>query len=272
MGIYLAIVSVIQIKMMNHRFHSAYLLVVLLGVMTFGACSQTDSNERKHFFLKGYDNLEFRDTFGNAVPPSEFIIPSRTNGHRAYSVRDTSLTLVHKRSGDPYSGYIRTFHKDRFNIQGEFENGKIIRLRFWYPNRVLGMDANLTNKTISIWDASGVLGASLNESETYYYYPGGQQIKEIIQDTMHSYFDKEGNLQRYTVSTDTASIRYNADGEMRAYYPFVQGVGLHGEVKQWHPNGQLKVAGRYEKGRQTGIWIQYDSLGNEIKRENYGNK
>lgn len=239
--------------------------------MAFGACSQPDTNEKQHFFLKGYDNLEFRDTSGNPVPPKEYIIPSRTNGYRAYSVRDTSLTLVHKRTGHPYSGYIRTYHKDRFNIQGEFEDGKMTRLRFWHPNRVLGMDANFQTKTMSLWNESGELGASNNGDETYYYYPGGKQISQIISDTLRSYFNKEGNLERYTVTTETATIHYNSEGEMRAYYPFAQGVGLHGEVKQWHSNGQLKVSGKYADGKQTGIWIQYDSLGNEIKRENYGN-
>jgi antitoxin component YwqK of YwqJK toxin-antitoxin module len=254
------------------NFQHFIALFSFIGVMFFSACSSQTTNERQHFFLKGYDNLEFRDTAGNPVQPSEYIIPSRINGLRSYSVRDTSLTLVHKRTGNPYSGYIRTYHNDRYNLQGEFENGKMTRLRFWHPNRVLGMDAKFRNKTMSIWNEAGVLGASYNETERYYYYSGGQQIKEIIQDTMHSYFDKEGNLQRYTITTDTASIHYNAEGEMRAYYPFVKGKGLHGEVKQWHPNGQLKVSGKYKDGKQTGIWIQYDSLGNEINREDYGNK
>lgn len=258
------------IKMKCHNSSRGLILFFLMGLLGMYGCTSNSSNERTHYFLKGYDNLEFRDSAGNVVSPSNFINSSRINGFRAYSLPDTSLTLVHERTGNPYSGYIRTYHRDRYNIQGEFEDGKIFRLRFWYPNRVLGMDVNFKNQSLSLWNESGELGVKMNDEETYYFYPGGQQISQINNDTMSSYFDKEGNLDRYTISSDTATIHYSAEGEMRAYYPFIDGVGLHGEVKQWHPNGQLKVSGRYFEGRQVGIWIQYDSLGNEIKRENYG--
>ncbi|MEX0845603.1 MAG: hypothetical protein WD022_09985, partial [Balneolaceae bacterium] len=205
----------------------------------------------------------------NAMPVSEYISYTRINGFRAYTINDTSLILVNKRSGNPYSGYIRTYHRDRYNLQGEFEDGKMFRLRFWHPNRVLGMDAKISEKSISLWNEAGVLGVSGNEKETYYYYPGGQSIKEIISDTMRSYFNKEGDLERYTIIRDTATINYTGDGKMTSLYPFVRGKGLDGVVKQWHPNGQLKVTGRYKNGRQTGTWIEYDSLGNEINRESF---
>jgi len=243
---------------------SGYVLLLVI------ICSCAEKSERNgHYFLDGYDNLEFRDTTGDPVSPREFIDRTSMNGYRYYRVQDTSLTLVHKRSGDPYTGYIRTFHRDRYNLQGEFEDGKIFRLRYWHPGRELAMDQKFKEGTMSLWSSTGSLVVSANDNELYYYYSGSQAIKEIISDTMHSYYNKEGDLERYTVRRDTVSILYDADGNMRRYFPFKPGVGLHGTVKEWHPNGQLKVIGDYVNGRQSGEWVEYDSVGREVNREVY---
>ncbi|MDZ7808343.1 MAG: hypothetical protein U5K71_14695 [Gracilimonas sp.] len=243
-------------------------VVYVLLLILIASCSE-QSNRRDHYFLDGYDNLEFRDENGNPVLPNQFITRGSINGIQQYLVRDTSLTLVHKRTGYPYSGYIRTFHRNRYNIQGEFEDGKIFRLRYWHPNRTLGMDQKFNEKTMSLWSSAGNLVVSANKNEMYYYYSGTQAIKEIITDTMHSYYDREGELERYTVRRDSASIHFDGSGTMRRYFPFKAGVGLHGMVKEWHANGQLKVIGEYVNGRQSGDWVEYDSLGNEVKREVY---
>ncbi|MFP8490075.1 toxin-antitoxin system YwqK family antitoxin [Gracilimonas sp. Q87] len=243
-------------------------IVYLMLFFIVSSCAE-QSNGRSHYFLNGYENLEFRDENGNVVSPREFITSGNTNGARHYMIRDTSLNLVHRRSGDPYSGYIRTFHRHRYNIQAEFDEGKIFRLRYWYPNRTLAMDQNFIEKTMSLWNSTGNLMASANKDEMYYYYSGSQGIKEIIMDTMHSYYDREGQLERYTVRRDSASIHFDSAGTMRRYFPFKAGVGFHGIVKEWHANGHLKVIGEYVNGRQSGDWVEYDSLGNEVKRERY---
>lgn len=250
------------------RICLSFMAALLFLVM---ACEADQANDRGHYFLKGYDDIEFRDTNGVMVPPHQFITTSQMNGHRSYRIIDTSLTLVNKRTGTPYDGYIRTFHRDHhnLNLQGEFENGKMFRLRYWHPNRTLGMDADYRNNSLSIWSGSGKIAVEANADETYYYYPGRQAIKEIINDTMGSFFDPEGNLERYVIYSDTAAIHYNANGQKRAIFPFRQNVGLDGEVKEWHANGQLKVKGRYENGKQVGTWIKYDSLGNVIERKEY---
>ena len=248
--------------------HFSRTILALCFLVLTTSCSE-ESNRREHYFLDGYHNLEFRDPSGNPVSPRDYIRKTSMNGYRYYRIIDSSLTLVHKRSGDPYTGYIRTFHRDRYNIQGEFEDGKIFRLRYWHPNRVLAMDRNFRDKTMSLWSSGGSLVAAANDKEVYFYYSGSQDIKEIRSDTMHSYFDREGELERYTVSRDTASLLYDGDGNLLRYLSFKAGVGLHGSVKEWYPNGQLKVRGEYVNGRQSGIWIEYDSLGNEVEREVY---
>jgi antitoxin component YwqK of YwqJK toxin-antitoxin module len=248
--------------------HFKWTFIALLLLIISTSCKEV-SNSREHYFLDGYDNLVFKDISGNTVLPGDFISRTTMNGYRYYRVRDTSLTLVHKRSGEPYTGYIRTFHRDRYNIQGEFEDGKIFRLRYWHPNRILAMDQKFREGTLSLWSSAGSLVASANDDEVYYYYTGSQTIKEIISDTMHSYYNREGDLERYTVRRDTLSILYDSEGNMRRYFPFKPGVGLHGVIKEWHPNGKLKVIGEYVNGRQSGVWIEYDSIGRVVNREEY---
>lgn len=267
MGIFLGIVF----NIMKNKPGKIILSFMTAVLMLLAACEADQANTREHYFLKGYDDIEFRDTNGVMVPPSQFITTSQMNGRRIYRIVDTSLTLVTKRTGTPYEGYIRTFHRDRhnLNLQGEFEGGKMYRLRYWHPNRTLGMDADYRSKSLSIWTSNGKLVVEANADETYYFYPGRNAIKEIINDTMRSYFDTEGDLERYVIYRDTATIHYNANGQKVSIFPFKKNVGMHGMVKQWYPNGQLKLEGRYENGSQVGTWIEYDSLGNLVERKEY---
>lgn len=245
-------------------------MLLFCGLITLCGCNSQNSDVREHYYLKGYDHLVFRDTLGNPVHPSDYIRSStRTNGFRSFEVRDTSLILVHRRSGKPYSGYIRTFYRSTYNLQGEYEDGKIFRLRYWHPNRMLGMDTDFTSSQIKLWDASGILVASVSPEETYFYYQGTQRIKEIRRDTIHSFFDKQGNLTRYTIFSDSAITFYYADGTPRLQLPYRDGGTRDGEAKRWHPNGRLQAIGSYKNGKQFGTWIEYDSLGKEIKREVY---
>lgn len=246
-----------------------YLLLFGICLPLF-SCSEEKDQVRGHYYLKGYDQLVFRDTLGNPVHPSQYInSTTRTNGFRSYEIRDTSLTLVHRRSGEPYSGYIRTFHRNTYNLQGEYEDGKIFRLRYWHPNRTLGMDTDFEEEETKIWDSAGMMIASISPEETYYYYKGTQRIKEIRRDTIQSYFDREGELTRYTIFTDSTITFYYADGQPRMRLPYKEGGSRDGTARRWHANGQLQAIGEYKDGRQYGTWIEYDSLGNEINREEY---
>lgn len=241
-------------------------LTIIVAGLT--ACNTDKNSVREHYYLKGYDHLVFRDTLGNPIPPSQYINSiTRTNGFRSYEIIDTTLTLMHRRSGEPYSGYIRTFHRNTYNLQGEYEDGKILRLRYWHPNRTLGMDTDFKTGETQLWDSSGMMVASISPEETYYYYKGTQRIKEIRRDTIQSYFDMQGNLTRYNIFTDTTITFYYPDGQPRLRLPYKEGGSRDGIAKRWHPNGQLQATGEYKDGQQFGTWIEYDSLGNEINRE-----
>lgn len=245
--------------------HYLFFLVVFISFLN--ACS-AEERQSEHYFLDGYEHLEFRDDSGHVVSPSDYIYSSQVNNSRGYFIADSTLRLYNTRTEEPYTGYIRTFHSRNYNLQGEFEDGKMHRLRYWHANRTLGMDVNYRKATGSIWLGNGNLAVSWNSEEMYYLDPATQSIERIISDTLTSYFDEEGEMEYYTVTRDTAYMNYYPDGTPRFEIPR-RGDDRTGILRRWYPNGQLRVEGRYIKGREFGVWVEYDSLGNEIKRIDY---
>jgi antitoxin component YwqK of YwqJK toxin-antitoxin module len=242
---------------------------ILLCCMIIASACSTEKKQSEHYFLDGYDHLEFRDENGNKVSPSEYIYSSQVNSTQGYFIADSTLTLYNTRSDAPYSGYIRTFDSRRYNLQGEFEDGKMYRLRYWHGNRTLGMDVNYRENTGTLWSDAGAIRVSWNTYEMYYYNSITNQIKQIITDTMTSYFSEEGDLTGYTVTGDSTTTHYYGDGNPRFRFPRGVRGPADGIVKRWHPNGQIQVEGQFKKGEQSGLWIEYDSLGNEINRIEY---
>jgi len=246
-----------------------YIVLFIALVLLTTACSPEEKKKKEHYFLDGYDHLEFWDKAGNKVAPSEYIYSTQINGERGYFIEDSTLKLYNTREGAPYSGYIRTFHGRSYNLQGEFQDGVMQRLRYWHRNRTLGMDANYKNESGSIWKDNGMLVVNWNSEEMYYLNSVSQSIERIISDTLTSYFDGGGELEYYTVRRDTAYINYYSDGTPRFEMPARRGNDRSGMLRRWHPNGQLQVIGMYKKGEQAGTWIEYDSLGKEIDRIEY---
>lgn len=229
----------------------------------------TSNKERPHFFLDGYPELTFTDNQGNPVPTRFYISHMLQNGMSTYIVRNHSLTLRYKKSKEPYSGFIRTYHWGVYNIEAIFTDGKIDRLRYWHPNRRLAMDMDYKTGIGSVWTNSGVLVISWDGKEMQYRNFMTNKIKQINTDSLTYYFNFDGELSYYTARNDTAFIRYYPDGNLSFLFP-VRYNGLRdGMVKRWHPNGQLQVLGQYKEGEEFGEWIEYDSLGNEVERVEY---
>lgn len=42
-----------------------------------------------------------------------------------------------------------------------------------------------------------------------------------------------------------------------------------GKVQRWYPNGQIRADGQFKNWEESGTWVEYDSLGNEINRIEY---
>ena len=92
-------------------------------------------------------------------------------------------------------------------------------------------------------------------------------MKEIIADTMRSFYNREGELTGYTVEQDSFVMYYFADGSPRLRLPYDSSGSMNGPVKRWHSNGTVQATGQYENDKQVGLWIEYDREGNEIHRE-----
>jgi antitoxin component YwqK of YwqJK toxin-antitoxin module len=43
------------------------------------------------------------------------------------------------------------------------------------------------------------------------------------------------------------------------------------DCRDYYKNGKTKYISSYEKGKKTGIWMYFDTMGNHIKTENYNN-
>ena len=239
-----------------------FFVFLLIG---FGCAHQPESD---HYFLDGYPDLIFRNSAGEVVPTNFFIERDGENSSIYYTVKDTSLRLTYRKDAAPYTGYIRTYHRDRYNIEGIFRDGRIQRLRFWHPNRVLGMDADFTTNIGQVFTLSGARSISWNSQQRVLYNPATQKAREILEDTLTTYFNVDGEISRYTVKRDSMRYSYYSDG--MPFFLMPDGLNGNGIVKRWYPNGQLRAQGQYRFWEQIGTWIEYDTLGNEINREEYG--
>ncbi len=237
----------------------------VLGVLLIGtlvsACKERTTGA--YFFLKEYPELTFLDKVQGVIPAQLFIKRTNANGATYYEVQDPGLRLVYKKDKQPYSGYIRTYDWDVYNVEAVFRDGYIQRLRFWHPNRQLGMDADFIKDFGQVWSFNGKLLVEWTSSQTIYRNSLTNKIKELHEDSVSTYFDKHGEIRWYTVRSDSASTSYFSDGTKRSVFP----KGGNGEVKRWYKNGNLAVKGEFKNGEISGTWIEYDSTGNEVKRE-----
>lgn len=238
-----------------------YLILLVFG---FSCVHQAEPD---HYFLDGYPDLIFRTAEGDPVPTKFFIVNETDNGSNVYRVIDEELLLTHRKDASPYSGYVRTFHWGIYNLEAIFKDGKIQRLRYWHPNRILGMDANFVEKSGQVWNSDGARSIAWNARQHVHFNPATQKPREIQEDSLTTYFDSRGNIDSYTIRLDSMSRSYYPDGTPRFFRPV--GINGNGVVKRWHPNGQLRAIGEFKNWDEAGTWIEYDSLGNEINRVIY---
>ena len=245
----------------NPYYSLFFLAIVCLGCNT--------EEKPDHFFLDGYPDLYFVNQDGNPVPTSFFINHVNMNSMTIYEISDTPLKLVYRKNKEPYSGFIRTYHWGIYNIEAVFEGGNIIRLRYWHPNRQLAMDMDYRANTGKAWTNTGILSITWDGRETQTRNTATGNIRSIRNDSISYFFDFDGELSFYSTRTDSSIMQYYADGTPRFLFPINKNGIRHGEVKRWYPNGQLRAKGQYREGVESGVWVEYDSLGKEVERVKY---
>lgn len=123
-----------------------------------------------------------------------------------------------------------------------------------------------------------------------YYYPNNQifHIDSFIKPKgywFHQtiYYDN-GQLHSSAYVPDSIArlnILYHKNGQKQRKHTYVMGA-LTGPVKEWYPNGQLKMEGQYKiilkelynqfnDTLEEGVWIYYNEDGTVQKKETYVN-
>lgn len=72
-----------------------------------------------------------------------------------------------------------------------------------------------------------------------------------------------------TPFTGTCEYRYNED-QVKEARKYVEGK-MHGEMKTWHPNGQLAIISNFKKNLQHGELKEFDDQGNLVRHADYQN-
>ena len=220
-----------------------------------------------HYFVDGYPELMFVNKQGDPVPVHFFVRNMNVNGSHMYEVRDTTLRLMNRLSGEMYTGFVNTYHWNIYNIQARFKDGKILFFKFWHPNRTLGMHEDFEVGVGEVWNINGQRSLYWNSNERIYFNPTTQRPREIREGNRISYFNFGGNMTYYRELTDSTNNTYYPNGSPRTAYPSsTEDTSL---VLTWHPNGQLKTRGYFFEWEQVGEWVEYDSLGNVKTRLNY---
>ena len=103
----------------------------------------------------------------NPIPPELYIGNQLRNDVLIFEIKDPELTLYHDSKEEPYTGFIRTYYMDIYNIEARFKDGKIRRIRYWHPNRQLAMDADFVSGSGQAWTSTGALSVSWNKEEMF---------------------------------------------------------------------------------------------------------
>ncbi len=176
--------------------------------------------------------------------------------------------------------------------EGEFVNGRPIgTFTYYYPNKVLKsvmiFDKNPDISRCTMYDENGKKNAfgKYNKKEkdsvwTYYSPPGYVSYKESFRNgLLHGekiVFYPPAN-ERSTAQQIYQQYFYAnglLEGPVKEFFPdgklkldgIYKNDKFHGEVKKYHPNGKLFFLERYKNGKRHGWWLTYDESGKELGR------
>lgn len=82
--------------------------------------------------------------------------------------------------------------------------------------------------------------------------------------------DKKNGIWRiyYSEKNDLRNFKKVDESFLRKSFTYKDG-DFNGTYIECFSNGQIKIKGKYKKGKKIGCWISYDLDGNIIQRENY---
>lgn len=179
--------------------------------------------------------------------------------------------------------------------EGEFINGKPTgTFTYYYPNKALKsimvFDKNPDISRCTMFDDDGKKNAfgkfykkEKDSVWTYFSPPGFVSYKETYRNgILHGeklIFYPPAN-ERSTAQQIYQQFYYVngiLEGSVKEFYPDgklkMDGIyandNLHGDVKKYHPNGKLFFTERYKNGKRHGWWYTFDETGKERGRVLY---
>jgi len=175
--------------------------------------------------------------------------------------------------------------------EGEFNHGKPVgKFTYYYPNKVLKsemfFDKNPSISRCKMYDENGKLnafGKFVNKEKdsvwTHYSPPGfvsyrESYIKGVLNGPKILYYPPEGRNSSQQVFQQFSYEKGKLQGEVKEFFPngvlkmqgFYKNDQLHGEVKKYHPNGKIFFLERYKNGKQHGWWSTYNEQGKELAK------
>jgi antitoxin component YwqK of YwqJK toxin-antitoxin module len=181
--------------------------------------------------------------------------------------------------------------------EGEFVNGKPVgTFTYYYPNKVLKsvmvFDKNPDISRCTMYDENGkknAFGKYVKKEKdsvwTYYSPPGYLSYRESYRNgLLHGeklvfYPPENDKSATQQVFQQYAYMNGKLEGPVKEYFPNgklkLEGTykddNSHGEWKKYHPNGKLFFHERYKNGKRHGWWSTYDENGKELGRVLYQN-
>lgn len=191
-------------------------------------------------------------------------------------------------------GKWREFHENSKipKYEGEFTNGKPIgTFKYYYPNKVLKsemvFDKNPDISRCTMYDENGKKNAygkyykkEKDSVWTYFSPPGFLSYKEtykngILEGEKLVYYPPANErIKTQQVFQQYQFVKGKLEGPVKEFFPDgkvkMEGTyknnNLHGEVKKYHPNGKMFFLERYKNGLKHGWWYTYDESGREKGR------
>ena len=172
--------------------------------------------------------------------------------------------------GNPCIGWVEDRYADgTLKHRGNYDNGQLLIYKNYHPSGAMERDFR------SIDAVKCILRT---------YHPNGNLRSEerYADGVVVSYQDNYVNGQlRYSEERDRKEsffVRmdlFTATGEPVSLYQLVDRKQLEFELKEYHPGGALRLAGRarYDRSRmdtqRIGTWLHYDVSGAVVKEEHY---
>lgn len=181
--------------------------------------------------------------------------------------------------------------------EGEFINGKPVgTFTYYYPNKVVKsimvFDKNPDISRCTMFDEGGkknAYGKFVKKEKdsvwTYYSPPGFVSYKETYRNgilngeklVFYPPVNERSTAQQ--IFQQYFYVNGILEGPVKEFFPdgkikldgIYKNDNFHGEVKKYHPNGKLFFLERYKNGKRHGWWMTYDESGKERARVLYQN-